>query len=442
MRRVGWSKNGAAAGGLAIACSGSVMLLVACSAAGPAPQTVAPVASTSTSPVAALPEPSSAPPEASPTPAPSASAAAPPAPRAEKIPELARFYAALHGLEDKTRKSHVRVYWMGDSHAQADFWSGAIREGLQTRFGAAGPGFLHLGYKDYRHDGVKIQIDGRWKMRPKRPAGVKTDGDGVVGLGGFLMGGYKDAPRVEVEVTGPLAGSKVVYDFCYRLEKPDDAIDVTVDGKRTTLAASKKEPAGHVRHALFESPAPGKLAARPTVGTPSFCGVTIESAPDAPGVVLDTLGINGARYATALSWDEKAWEAEVARRPPDLVVFEYGTNEAGDGSPGYASTGKNMEALLGRVRSVRPDVDCVVVAATDRADVEEHLPPMNAALAEAAKRSGCWYYDVYGVLGGKGATSKMRDENPPRAQKDGIHYTIKAYREMGRGMLDALLAGY
>lgn len=410
-------------------------LLAAC---GPSPSTPSPPPGHPLVPMSAEP-----PVESAPLPSASATAAAVRPPRVETVPELARFYAALRGLEEKTRKTHVRVFWMGDSHAAADFWSGALRDGLQSRFGNAGPGFLHLGYKDYRHDGVKITIDGKWRMRPKKPAGVKTDGDGLVGLGGILMGGYRDVPRAHVAVTSSLKAESLTYDFCYRLKKHDDTIDVDAGGQRSTLRATEAEPAGSLRHALLKGALPGEFTARPTNGTPDFCGVAIETDPaEAPGVVLDTLGINGARYKTALSWDEKGWEAEVSRRPPDLVVLEYGTNEAGDGSPAYTQTGEGVDALLKRIRAVAPETDCVVVSATDRADAEEHLPPMNASLAEAAKRGGCFFFDAYTVLGGKGSTSKMRDEAEPRAQKDGIHLTIRGYRELGRKMFDALMKGY
>src|SRR5262249_6028836 len=67
--------------------------------------------------------------------------------------ELARFYAALRSLEKHTRAEHVRVVWLGDSHGAADYWSGALRTALQKRFGNGGPGFVHIGYRGYRHDG-------------------------------------------------------------------------------------------------------------------------------------------------------------------------------------------------------------------------------------------------------------------------------------------------
>src|SRR5579871_2367930 len=96
--------------------------------------------STAIAPPPASVAPPAVPDVPSPPPSATASVSEPPpkAPPTETIPELARFYAALHGLEDKSRKKHVRVYWMGDSHGQADFWSGAVRDALQARFGDGG----------------------------------------------------------------------------------------------------------------------------------------------------------------------------------------------------------------------------------------------------------------------------------------------------------------
>ncbi|MEJ7735277.1 MAG: hypothetical protein WKG00_39590, partial [Polyangiaceae bacterium] len=85
---------------------------------------------------------------------------------------LSRFFAALGSLERRERTDHVRMMWIGDSHAAADYWSGAVRSTLQTRFGKAGPGYVYLGYKGYRHDGVTLDVAGKWACPPRvqRPA--------------------------------------------------------------------------------------------------------------------------------------------------------------------------------------------------------------------------------------------------------------------------------
>ena len=114
---------------------------------------------------------------------------------------LKPLHDALRALQDGTRKRHVRITWLGDSHAQADFWTGYLRETLQQRFGNGGPGFVRIGYKQYRHGGIRTEVKGGWRMRPKRPSTIKPWGDGAFGLGGILHAGFRGARSASVEVT-------------------------------------------------------------------------------------------------------------------------------------------------------------------------------------------------------------------------------------------------
>src|SRR6185369_5413348 len=123
-----------------------------------------------------------------PTPAPAATP--------EDRTKLRGFLAALRELEHKSRKRHVRILWFGDSHAQADFWTGTLRAALQKRFGDGGIGYVYVGAKEYRHDQMKLSIDGKWGPRPKKPSTVVPSGDGIYGLGGVLLHPVGDAPRV------------------------------------------------------------------------------------------------------------------------------------------------------------------------------------------------------------------------------------------------------
>ena len=363
--------------------------------------------------------------------------------RIETVPELAHFYRSLRALGAGSLGRNVRVLWLGDSHGQADFWSGRVRKALAERFGAAGPGFVHLGYKNYRHDGLKLEIRGKWRMRPKHPVGVKRDGDGVFGLGGLMMSGYADAPRAALVLSEPYPADKLSFDVCYRLKEPNDAVVIQGgDLAKTEIRATKAEPAGVVRHVSVQALASEPFVVDP-IGHTDLCGVVVETDPAThPGVVLDTLAINGARYATALAWDEDAWVTEATRRTPDLVVLELGTNEAGDANPAYEGTARRVGELLARARRANPDVDCVVVSNTDRADAEDQTARMHDALQGAASKSGCMYFDAWQTLGGKGAMAKLREMPEPKVQKDGIHLTIKGYRELGAAMFDALMKGY
>jgi lysophospholipase L1-like esterase len=362
--------------------------------------------------------------------------------------ELGRFYAALRELEQKTRKEHVRIAWIGDSHGASDFWSGRLRGALQKRFGDGGPGFVHVGYKAYRHDGVKISVDGKWGSWPKGPSTVLKTGDGIFGLGGILWHARDGGARASLLIEDQALTGKLNWDLCYKLGSKDDELLVHVGGgQKTVLRATQPDQIKRLRHLGLVSNGPGAtLNVTPTSGRPELCGVTIETDPvTQPGVVLDTLGINGARMATPLAWEEPSWVAELTRRAPSLVILQFGTNESGDRYVNPANYGEHLERVMARVRKAAPETDCLVVGPTDRADradTEERTPVVRDALKEGAAKVGCGFFDTYTAMGGKGSIEIWRKEVPPRAAGDGIHLSWRGYFDIGDKLTAAVLSSY
>ena len=63
-------------------------------------------------------------------------------------------------------------------------------------------------------------------------------------------------------------------------------------------------------------------------------------------------------------------------------------------------------------------------------------------LREAAATAGCHWFDAYELLGGRGAMKRLAEDPDPKVQADGIHLTIRGYRELGESMLADILRGY
>lgn len=374
-----------------------------------------------------------------------AAATADPAPPGGPGHELARFYDALRGLEQHTRKEHVRVAWLGDSHGASDLWSGPVRAALQSRFGDGGPGFIHLGYRAYRHEGVRLEVKGKWATTPRGPSTAVRTGDGVFGLGGVLLAGTAESPRASLTITDAQLPSPLTWDICYKLTSPKDEFELSLTGQPDRrIGAAAGEAPGALRHLEIQSAgASPTLKTMPLGGQPRFCGVTVETDPRThPGVVLDTLGINGARLTTPLAWSEAEWVAELRRRPPALVILEYGTNESGDHVIKTESYVENLKRVMARVHAAAPEADCVVLAPTDRVDTPERTPLVVEALRAAARASSCMYWDTYATMGGKGSIVAWRIESPPRAAPDGVHLRARGYHELGDKLVADMMAGY
>jgi lysophospholipase L1-like esterase len=360
--------------------------------------------------------------------------------------ELDNFYAALRDLEKHTRSEHVRVAWLGDSHGASDFWSGALRSALQKRFGNGGPGFVNVGNKGYRHDGVKMEVGGKWRPHPKGASTILPTGDGIFGLGGFLMIGQEGGPRsiFKLATQDPPLPPALSWDLCYKLATTKDEIEVNVDGVTVATLPSAGEALGALRHQVFTSKgADPTFTVVPKAGFPELCGVVIEAdSRSPPGVVLDTLGINGARLATPLAWNQASWVAELSRRSVSLVILEYGTNESGDHTVDPAMYTKHLTDVMNRVHQASAKSDCLVLSPTDRADTRERTPLVRDALEQAAKAVGCGFWDTYKVMGGKGSILTWRAETPPRAAADGVHLSMKGYRELGDKLAADVLGAY
>lgn len=380
--------------------------------------------------------------------------AADPPPMKKRHGELAHFLTALDGLEARTRKEHVRILWLGDSHGQADFWSGRLRSTLQKRFGSGGPGFIHVAYRGSRHDGVELGIKDKWHNTPKNPATSEKSADAVYGLAGVATSSKTIGAQASIEILDPSLPAKLRWDLCHRFHKAGESFSVTLaGGTPVVLTPDKTATFGDhppLLHSTFVSEVPvtvgtprnkgPKLVVSPTAGYPSFCGAVVETDPaESPGVVLDNLGINGARYSTMLAWDEEAWLSEYLRRSPSLVIFEYGTNESGDVGVKVETYAEKVGRAVARIRKKKPDTDCIILAPTDRADQEERSSKIRDTLREAAKANVCWFWDTIDAMGGKGSMRTWRDENPPRGAKDGIHLTVRGYLELGDRLAQDIL---
>jgi lysophospholipase L1-like esterase len=356
---------------------------------------------------------------------------------------LPRFLAALAGLQGKTRSEHVRVLWLGDSHTAADYMTGAFRRRLAAAYGVGGPGLLRLGIGAYRHTGVKLVREGRWRVEPTPPSSRAAEGDTALGFTGMRSVPADTRARVEARIDPRFVSEPVRYQLLFDL--PSGSSFRVRLGKQNTLVSGKTEferiPNSPLLRLNFEAAASDGLEIDRIVGTPRFHGVIAEGTT--PGVVVDTSGIDGARFATALAWNADVLAAEVGARRPDLFVLAYGTNEAFDARrvDAYAT---EVSELVTRLRRGAPNADCLILGPPDAAAPDYTSLPrvaeIEAVLARTAAKLGCASYSLRESMGGTGSFVRWLRETPPLARGDRIHFTPLGYERMGEALADSVIA--
>lgn len=379
-----------------------------------------------------------------------AAVAGPPAAPSPRLPHLhfgerlAPVRAALEAIA--SGGDSVRILYFGDSNVAFDSLTAPLRDALQARYGDAGHGFVLVtpGHLPYGHRGVILSRQGRWQLDELVR---ESRGDGRYGLGGVLF--RPTTPRASATVqtarrgpTGQRASRVVVYfqrhprGGTFELRAEDGAArsvstrDAQIRDDRATLEVPDGPHAFTVRWA-----GDGELR---------LYGMALER--EARGVIVDSLGIVGARTKRLLGADPGALAEAVRARRPTLIIMGFGANEASDAYEGDAAYAATFREALRALRGGADGAACLVVAPADQAGPPAAAEPRTfpglarrvAVQREVAREEGCAFFDTFAAMGGAGSVVRWRRSG--LASRDLRHLSAAGYARIAR-WLEAAITG-
>ncbi|MBK8170276.1 MAG: hypothetical protein IPK60_08000 [Sandaracinaceae bacterium] len=361
---------------------------------------------------------------------------------------LDHFYNALRGSSPASPP--VRVLILGDSHTAGDSFPGEIRRALQMQFGNGGVGFF-FPVRPWRYYQVPFsgatQSSGWTAQRITMQDRVPLP----LGLAGMAVSSIDSAEVATLNFSDPAATTHLeVWSYA---EPGGGSFDITATTSAsecgecapTTIHVSAAAAIPHLVVTNVNAARISQLTLRTSAaGTVRIFGVVAERG--AGGVVVDALGINGARVGAQLLWQESVFQESLQRRAPSLVVFQYGTNEAGDDQT-IERYEVSMRTAIARVRRAVPNASCVLVGPTDRpqrvARNTYEDRPRTALIIEAQRRIaralGCGFFDTVAFQGGPLSTATWATMTPPLAHSDRVHLTRLGYIRWAEVFTTALL---
>lgn len=362
---------------------------------------------------------------------------------------LKPFHRALHDLA-AGKRDKVRLVFFGASHVASDLFTDVVRRQLQERFGNGGPGFL-LPAKPRRfhyHSRADYQAAEGFKGLQVR---VSTPGMERYGLAGVALDAARKRRAYAVmqtrAPTGP--GNAISRLTLYYMKQPKGGhLGVRVDGKRRGRIATsfrRKEPGYHELH-IKEGEHQLQLQTYGD-GPVRIFGVALEN--DRPGVVVDTLGVPGARVRYQLQWHPSIFRNHLKRRDPALVVLAYGTNEAGDDDVPLSEYEGQLKTALRRVKATVPKAACLLIGPSDQPIRDRQAGtlsdrPRTLSLVKIQRRVaakyGCGFFDLVSLMGG--AMTMPAWVEAQLGAQDHIHFTRSGYGFVGEVLTDALMQGY
>ncbi|HEX6275570.1 MAG TPA: GDSL-type esterase/lipase family protein [Polyangiaceae bacterium] len=359
---------------------------------------------------------------------------------------LERFYEKLARVQAREAGSVARITHFGDSLIASDFVSGTLRRSFQKRFGDAGHGFVLVAnaWPSYFHLDVSRYATAGWKV--SRIVGPYAK-DGFYGLGGVSFRAEKHAlARFGTAASGDFGRSVSRFVIAYAEEPRGGRFQVRVDGKDSGIVDTTGPELRARYHELVVPDGPHELELQTLSGESRLFGVVLERA--VPGVVLDAIGIQGARIRFLDKQDDAHWAEQLRTRSSDLLIYQFGTNESGDGFlyP-MVDYHRTMRDVIEQGQRALPESSCLVIGAMDRAVRQGEslvsvrvIPSLVDEQRKVAAEVGCAFFDTYAAMGGRGSMPNWVRRG--LGQADLMHPTGAGAERISDWVFDVVMRGY
>src|ERR1019366_7322526 len=181
--------------------------------------------------------------------------------------------------------------------------------------------------------------------------------------------------------------------------------------------------------AVFQTTAAAStLTLRVAQGHVRLFGVSAENS--GAGLVYDSLGLNGASI-TVLSrmFNQSHWTAELQHRHPDLVVVNYGTNEADFPAFIDKQYEKELREAIRRLHTALPETSVLIMSPMDRGyktgpvsrATRRWSATMRGMVGIVSISPGCGFFDTFQAMGGEGTMARWYTAQPRLVSADFIH---------------------
>ncbi|MEI6851669.1 MAG: LysM peptidoglycan-binding domain-containing protein [Bacteroidota bacterium] len=345
-----------------------------------------------------------------------------------------------------TPKRKLKILQIGDSHLQADFPSGYIRERMQQLFGYGGRGLIF----PYKSAGTHSAYDyktysyGRWDYTRN------TQREAVYDMG--LIG-------ATIHTTDSTAGFKIVFHegfirdnftqiklYC-KLDSLSFDVKVKTSSGSIPLYLSCHDYTSDKPYILISLPRPSdtiEVMVNKTDKKQKFfeCyGLMVESGTD-NGVLYCSTGINGAGYRSLLK--QRIFEKQLAEFKPDLIIIDMGANDFYAGAFNAVEMENNLVKIIDMIQRSSPSTAILISNSQDifyrhRRSIPQCKDFMEMTRRVAAYRK-CAFYDYYDIAGGGGSMAQWYKRGLSKPDK--IHLTTQGYYTRGELYLNAMLNSY
>ncbi len=354
---------------------------------------------------------------------------------------------AINGFFEKLKNTcnqKVRILHIGDSHLQADVFTGEVRNRMEDFFGPGGRGLIFPYSAAQTHSAYNYRnySDGEWEYSrnvqrsPHFDLGVTgatiyTNDSAATFSFSFTPGVLKDINR-KLKIF--LRRSPNSFDLKLIIPETNDTLLIDCDST---------DPKPYVEFVIPKSASRFDFYLDKTEAHQYFLelyGVMMEN-PDNEGVVYMSVGINGATYKSILR--QSLMPEHIQGIKPDLVVIDLGSNDFYLGGLNPSSLQSDLIQIIKLIRKYAPESDILISNTHDLYRRSRNITAcktFSEITRKIAFQYDCALYDYYHISGGQYSMMNWLAKN--LARRDKIHYSTPGYLFKAELFFNGLMNSY
>ena len=357
-----------------------------------------------------------------------------------------RFFADL----DNAKEKKVRIMHYGDSQIEADRITSYLRNELQKKFGGYGVGLFPI-IQVAPKMSVNTEYSENWKRFPgfgRKDTTVKHMKYGA------LMAFCRYAPIPQTDIIN----DSLSYDAWIKIKKPRASygrtksyvqLRVFLSNSHTNINYSILADGINVSEGVILPNTPFQTLKANFTNTPEEITISFRGndSPDvygislegSNGVVMDNIPLRGSSGTLFSKQNATLLGNMYAALSPNLIIMEFGGNTIPytKSDKSAAQYGRWFKSQINYMKKRNPNAAIIVIGPGDMSVKEKteyvtypYLEAVRDAMKDAAISSGCVFWDMYEVMGGKNSMPKWVKAEPSLASSDYIHFSPKGAKKI------------
>ena len=340
---------------------------------------------------------------------------------------------------DKAGKKHVRILHYGDSQIEEDRITGALRAGLQERFGGGGPGLMPFG-RPYYTQGFSQASNANLRKYVLFGEGNRRS-DGRYGIMGQMSRCDTSVYTSVAAVKSNKAPSRHFNRFTLLA---NGKLNVKLGSKQYTLATTGSE----VGRLVISLPDSSTSVRWSTWGSADVYGFQLD---DSLGVSMDNIPMRGCSGTIFTRISKQQLQEYAKNDNVRLIILQFGGNAMPyrKSEKSISEYKEQLKKQIEYLHELIPSAAILFVGPSDmstsvrgRMQTYPHLPMMVDSLRAAANEAGAAFWDMYSAMGGENSMVQWVKARPQLAGSDYVHFTPKGAEAVGNLLLESMMLYY